>query len=163
MSLIDQAQTKVKEGLNANGRSLGHVATGIGICVALIGVTAGLAALRPQPPAPGAAPSHHLAVRAIWPSLFSVTTLAALRIWNAPTSRDRTRALSLWSVLQTSNLVMTVWRPTHRNGKVFAAITTAALTACYARAAAKVDQKAANMSAPTGFAGLAAIAANPSL
>lgn len=162
MSLADHAQDKLTERLNAEGRSAGHVAAGVAICAALIGVTAAASILRPQPAAPGAKPSRHPLVRAIWPSLFSVTTLAALRVWNAPSSPERRRALGLWSVLQASNLVMTLWRPARRSEQVVAAATTAALTAAYAHAAGYVDEKAANMTAPTGFAGLASLVATPS-
>lgn len=162
MSIADHAQDKLTESLNAEGRSASHVAIGVAICAALIGVTAAASVVRPQPAAPGAEPSRHPLVRAIWPSLFSVTTLAALRVWNAPSSPERRRALGLWSVLQASNLVMTLWRPTRRSEQVVAAATTAALTAAYAHAAAYVDEKAANMTAPTGFAGLASLAATPS-
>lgn len=161
MSIADHAQDKLTESLNAEGRSAGHVAIGVAICAALIGVTAAVSVARPQPAAPGAKPSRHPLVRAIWPSLFSVTTLAALRVWNAPSSPERRRALGLWSVLQASNLVMTLWRPTRRSEQVVAAATTAALTAAYAHAAAYVDEKAATMTAPTGFAGLASLAATP--
>ncbi len=161
MPITDAAANKLTSSLNAEGRSPGHVAAGVAVCAALIGVTAALAVARPQPPAPGAKPSRHPWVRAIWPSLFSVTTLAALRVWNAPASAERSRALGLWSVLQASNIAMTLWRPHRRAEQVVAAATTAALTAAYAHSAAYVDEKAANLTAPTGFAGLAALVATP--
>lgn len=155
------AGDKVSETLNAEHRSLGHVAAGAGICVALIVVTAALSASGRQAPAPGAKPSRHPLVKAIWPSLFSVTTLAALRVWNAPASRERTRALGLWSVLQASNLLFSALKPRHQAGQVTAAVVTAGLTAAYAHAASYVDEKAAAMSAPTGFAGLSTVIATP--
>ena len=161
MPIADAAADKVLESLNADDRSAGHVAAGIAICVALIGVTAAVSVARPQPPAPGAKPSRHPWVRAIWPSLFSVTTLAALRVWNAPASPARTRALGLWTVLQASTIAMTLWRPKRRGEQVVAAAATAALTAAYAHSAANVDQKPATLTAPTGFAGRAALAATP--
>jgi len=161
MHIVDEAQDHLTQTLNAEGRSASHVATGVLICVALIGVSAGLAVLRPQPPAPGAEPPRHPLMRAVWPSLFSMTTLAALRVWNAPPSRARNKALGWWSVLQGSNLAMTLWRPRRRGEQIAAAAATAALTAAYAHSASYVDVKAANLTAPTGFAGLASLVATP--
>lgn len=156
-----EAQEKIVETLNADGRSLRHVVAGAAICALLVSVSAAMAAARPVPPSPGAEPERGPFLRAIWPAVFSVTTLAALRIWNAPPSQHRTQALSLWSVLQASNLAMTFWRPRTRQARFVAAATTAALTTAYVRAAAEVDQKAATMTAPTGFDGLSAIMAEP--
>ena len=161
MTVVDGARARVVDGLNAEGRSLAHVTTGLVICTALIGLVTAASVARPQPVAPGDEPSRHPVLRAVWPSLFSLTTLAALRIWNAPASAARTRALGLWGVLQTSNLFMTLWRPKARRERIAAAATTAALTAAYAHAAAYVDDKAANIAAPTGFTGLAAVIAEP--
>jgi tryptophan-rich sensory protein len=90
-----------------------------------------------------------------------MTTLAALRVWNAPPSRERGQALTLWSALQASNILLTLWRPRRRAGQLAAAVATAGLTAAYAHAASYVDRKAATMTAPTGFAGLAAVVATP--
>lgn len=162
MRLIDDAERQIIKSLNAEGRSPGHVAAGLAICGALIAATAVLSSVRKLPPAPGAEPSGHPVMRTIWPSLFSVTTLAALRIWNAPSSPRRTRALGLWALVQTASLGFTLWRPRDRTAQIVAAVATAGLTAVYARAAAHVDEKAANIAAPTGFTGLANIAATPS-
>lgn len=161
MNIAQDAQDKVTDSLNAEGRSLTHVAVGAAICAALIGVTAAASARKAQPVAPGGKPVRHPIAKAVWPSLFSLTTLAALRVWNAPDSPRRTRALGWWAALQASNLAMTFWRPTRRGGQAVAAVTTAALTAAYAHQAAYVDRKAADMSAPTGFAGLASLVATP--
>lgn len=161
MQVADNIEDKVAESLNAQGRSPGHIFTGVAICLGLIALTTSLSVVRPQPVAPGAEPTRDPWKRAIWPSLFSVTTLAALRVWNAPDSRERTRALTWWGLLQGANAAFTLWRPQGRGGQVTAAVTTAAVTAAYARAAAHVDQKAASMAAPTGFAGLASLVATP--
>ena len=161
MTILSQTQDKLEETLNAEGRSPGHVAAGVAVCLALVGVTAALAVARPQPVAPGAKPSRHPWIRAAWPALSSVTTLAALRVWNAPSGPRRSRALAWWSVLQASNLALMVWRPRDRNAQLVAAVATAGLTAAYAQTAAHVDQKAAGLVAPTGFAGLASLVAQP--
>jgi len=161
MTLADKAQDKATEALNAEGRSASHVALGAGIAVALIAVTAALSARRAPALAPGGEPVRHPMAKAVWPAVFSMTTVAALRVWNAPASRARSQALGWWAVLQGSNLVMTLWRPTGRAGQVVAATATAGLTAMYAHVAAEVDQKAAAVAAPGGFAGLASLAAAP--
>lgn len=161
MQILDEGKDKLRDSLNADGRSVSHVATGVALCAALIAITAGLSVALPQPVAPGAKPSRHPFARALWPALFSVTTLAALRVWNAPSSPQRSRALGFWGVLQASNLAMSLWRPKDRTGQVVAAATTAALTAAYAHSAAYVDEKAAKLTAPTGFAGLASVVATP--
>lgn len=161
MGITDEIEDRISEGLNAAQRSTSHVALGVAVCAALIAVTAGLSVARPQPAAPGAKPSRHPWVRAIWPSLFSVATLAALRVWNAPSSPRRNQALAWWAALQASNIGLTIWRPRQREGQIAAAVGTAVLTTAYARAASYVDPKAAALSAPTGFTGLAALAATP--
>lgn len=162
MSLADDAQDKIVEALNADGRSTGHLALGAALCLGLIAATSAIAASRPQPVAPGAEPSRKPMVRAIWPAVFSVSTLASLRVWNAPASPTRTRALGLWMVLQGSNALLMWLRPSSTLGQTAAAMATAGLTTAYARVAADVDEKAAQLVAPTGFAGLASLAATPS-
>ena len=161
MDLAERAQDKLEEALNAEGRSRGHVAAGLLVCLGCIAATAAIAAARPQPAAPGAKPSRHPAMRAVWPALFSVTTLAALRVWNAPDSAERTRALGLWVGLQGLSMLWMAWAPRDRTTQVVAAVSTAGLTAAYAHQAAYVDRKAAGLIAPTGFAGLSALIARP--
>jgi tryptophan-rich sensory protein len=100
-------------------------------------------------------------MRAVWPALFSVTSLAALRVWNAPDSPDRNRALGLWAGLQGLSMLWMAWAPRDRTTQIVAAVSTAGLTAAYAHQAAYVDRKAAGLIAPTGFAGLSALIAKP--
>jgi translocator protein len=161
VSVAGETQEKVLATLNAEGRNWEHVAAGAALCLLTIGLTTALSVARPQPPAPGGEPSRKPWIRALWPALTSVTTLAALRIWNAPSSRARNRALGLWGVLQATNATLLFWRPTDRRAQIAAAVATAGLTAAYARSAAYVDEKSAGMVAPTGFAGLASLVATP--
>lgn len=163
MTVLERAQDKVEETLNAEGRSVRHVALGLLICAAAIGATTAIAAVRPQPTAPGAPPERRSSpMRAVWPALFSVTTLAAIRVWNAPSSPARTRALGVWGGLQGLNALWMALRPRDRPTQIAAALTTAGMTALYARTAARVDQKAAGMVAPTGWMSLAGLfAARP--
>ena len=84
MSVVEAVEDRVQDSLNAGGRSTGHIVVGGLICLACVAATAAIAATRQQPVAPGAKPSHRPVVRAAWPALFSVTTLANMRVWNAP-------------------------------------------------------------------------------
>ena len=161
MGLHTEIKDAAEQALNAEGRSLGHVSTGLIIALGAVAATALVAAARPQPVAPGAEPSRHPFARALWPALFSATTLAAVRIWNAPHSPARTRALWAWGGLQGLNLAWMGIRPRNKPMQIAAAGSVALATIAYTRAAAHVDQKAAGIVAPTGFAGLAAVVAEP--
>jgi tryptophan-rich sensory protein len=160
MQLTETIHDKVDETLNSEGRGLGHVLTGVAICVAAVGVSTLVAAWRTpggvngkierrydRLDEPALAPPKK-AISILWPALFSVTSLAALRIWNAPPSRERSRALAMWGGLQALNTVWMALGPRRRAEQVVAALSTAGLTAAYAGAARKVDAKAARMVAP---------------
>lgn len=162
MAIADKAQDKIEETLNAEGRSASHVAMGLLICAGCIGATAAIAASRPQPAAPGGRVERKSSpMRAVWPALFSVTTLAAVRVWNAPSSPARTRALSVWGGLQGLNFLWMLIGPRDRATRIAAGVSTTAMTALYARAAAMVDPKAASMVAPAIGANVAALFATP--
>lgn len=161
MNVAAKAQDFARDSLNAQGRSPGHIAIGLGVCVAAIAATGTIAALRPQPVAPGARPVRKPLMKAVWPALFSATTLAAVRIWNAPSSPQRTRTLSLWAALQGMNAMWMLLSPRDRRLQIVAALSTAGVTALYAHSAADIDQKAAGIAAPSGFAGLSALIAKP--
>jgi hypothetical protein len=153
---------KIEEALNAEGRSRSHVALGLLICLGCVGATAAIAASRPQPPAPGARVEKKSSpLRAIWPALFSVTTLAAVRVWNAPSSPQRTRALGLWGGLQGLNVLWMILGPRDKVTRIVAGLSTAGMTALYARAASDVDAKAASLVAPAIGGSLAALVATP--
>ncbi len=155
MAFVANAQDKVQDALNAEGRSTSHVAIGLLLCAVAIGATAAIAVAKPQPAVPGAPRQPRASLgRAIWPALFSVTTLAALRVWNAPASPARTKALGLWCGLQGLNALWMLLRPRDRVTQTAAALSTAALTGLYARAASHVDQKAASLVGPAGWASL---------
>lgn len=160
MPLSETLHHKVGETLNSEGRSLGHVLTGAAICLAAVGVSTLVAAYRTpggvnpkvrrqydRLDEPAIAPPKK-AISILWPALFSVTSLAALRIWNAPPSPERTRALAMWGGLQALNTIWMALGPKRRAEQVVAALSTAGLTAAYAGAARKVDEKAAGMVAP---------------
>ena len=157
-SITDKAQDKIEETLNAEGRSASHVALGLLICLGCVGATAAIAASRPQAAMPGArAQPRSSPMRAVWPALFSVTTLAAVRIWNAPSSPARTQALSRWGGLQGLNFVWMILGPRDSITRWVSGLSTAGMTALYARSASKVDAKAAGLVAPAIGGSLAAL------
>ncbi|MCC7268343.1 MAG: tryptophan-rich sensory protein [Caulobacteraceae bacterium] len=160
MRLSEKIHDEVEEALNSEGRSLRHVLAGAAVCLGAVGLSTLVAAYRTpggvnraverqydRLDEPAVAPPKK-AVSLLWPALFSVTTLAALRIWNAPPSRERTRALWMWTGLQVLNTAWMALGPRRRAEQLVAALSTAGLTAAYAGAARKVDEVAAGLVAP---------------
>ena len=160
MAMLDRARDKAEDFLNADGRSVGHMALGATLFVTAAAVTALIAWRRaPTDANPELAREFDRldkssmeppksAYSFLWPALFSVMTLSAFRIWNAPSSKDRTTALSLWGVLQGTNAVWMWLSPKHRLAQVASALSTVATTMLYARAAEKVDAKSGKLVAP---------------
>ncbi len=151
MNLLDKAQDKLTDTLNPGHRSAGHVALGAAVCIGAVAVTAFLA----HRAEPGEFQRHlekeggdRNSLSAVWPALFSITTLAALRLWNTPSSPERTRALTLWGASQALNAAWTAISPRMRALELVGGLATAALTAAYAREARLVDAKAGGMAAP---------------
>jgi len=160
MAMLDAARDKAEEFLNSEGRSAGHMALGAALFVTAAAVTA-LIAWRRSPTDANPELAHEFdrldkssmeppksAYAFLWPALFSVLTLSAFRIWNAPSSRDRTAALSLWGVLQGTNAVWMWLSPRHRLAQVLSALSTVVTTMAYARAAEKVDARSGRLVAP---------------
>lgn len=157
MNLLDEAGDKLQDTLNAEGRSPGHVLFGAAVCLTAVGLSAFLAH-RAEPDhfqreIEKQAGTKRNSLSQVWPALFSITTLAALRVWNAPASIERNRALGLWGLSQAFNAVWIAVSPRQRGLQAFGAIATAALTAAYAHQARKVDVRAGGMAAP--MAGMA--------
>ncbi|WP_269715905.1 tryptophan-rich sensory protein [Caulobacter sp. NIBR2454] len=161
MGLVDTAQDKLEDQLNSHGRGAGHVAIGVAVCAAIASGTALIALKRTPPagPAEQAAATDGVTVKPskptlslLLPTLFSLSSLSALRIWNAPSSPRRTRALALWGVMQAVNAALVWAAPKRRSAQLVGAVATASITAAYAETAKRIDTKAAGMVAP--YAGL---------
>jgi len=160
MALLDAAHDKAEDFLNSRGRGPGHIATGAAICFAAAAVTALIAWKRSPTDAnprlerqfdrldKSALEPPKSAYSTLWPALFSVMTLSALRIWNAPASPQRTKALSLWGGLQGLNALWMWLSPRQRLAQLAAAASTLGVTLLYARSAGKVDEKSATLVAP---------------
>ncbi len=162
MGLGQRLTHEVSEQLNADGKDPAHVVMGLAICLGAVATVTLLGNRHGrQPAAPGAAPSRSPLAKLIWPAIASTGTIAALRVWNAPDGPERGRALALWGATQALGLFWMQRRPERLAGQLVAALSTAAVTALYARAALAVDEKAARLIAPTSFAGLSSLVAQP--
>jgi len=94
----------------------------------------------------------------VWPPLFMALTLSGLRLWNAPASPARTRALSLWTAIQGLNALWMALGPRRLGGRLTAAVATLGTAGAYAIEARKIDAPAAGLAAPyLGWIGLANI------
>ena len=94
----------------------------------------------------------------VWPALFMALTLSGLRIWNAPKSPERTRALTLWGLIQAFNATWMALGPRRLGGQLATAVATLGTAAAYAWEARKIDAPASTLVAPyigwIGFANL---------
>ena len=92
----------------------------------------------------------------IWPPLMMALTLSGLRVWNAPASEQRTRALTLWSLVQGFNTVWMAAGPNRLGGQVTASVASLATSAAYAFSARQVVAPASGLAGPyLGWMGLA--------
>lgn len=154
---VDNAKDAATDFLNADGRHPGHVLLGALLTVgfAFAATTLARRAIRPQPLhlADGGKPVTERprgAVSLILPAVFSATTLSALRVWNAPPARERSRAIGLWTAAQALNAVWIALRPASRGLQIAAAMSSAGMAAAFAHEARKVDLKAGQWAAPLG-------------
>ncbi len=167
--IADQARDTLDTLINAEGRSSRHIAAGVAL-------TAGavlLSWLIARQGAPGidekaerrfdrldkpAITPPKKAFAAVWPPLYIALTISGLRVWNAPASRERTRALSMWGLVQGFNAAWMAFGFKHLGGQLTAAIASLGTSMAYAWQARKVDAPAANMVAPylgwVSFAGV---------
>ncbi len=157
---IDDARDAATEFLNIQGRSTGHVVTGVLLTAGFAFLATGAAnsLLRPH-----RRTAHQIGQRQgpiterprgplslVLPAVFSATTLSALRVWNAPPRRERTTAMALWGVAQAVNAVWLALRPSSRGLQIAAAMSSAGLAAAFAHEARKLDTRAGKLAAPSG-------------
>jgi len=157
MAVIDDAREAATEFLNAEGRHPGHVALGValtvGFALAATAFATRTVAPRPRRLADDDAPITERprgALSLILPAVFSVTTLSAVRVWNAPRGRERNLAMGLWASAQALNAVWIALRPASRALQIAAAMSSAGLAAAFAHEARKLDPRAGKLAAPTG-------------
>jgi benzodiazapine receptor len=154
--------------VNSRGRSLQHIAVGLGLTVGAVAVSALVARLNAPIPAnlevysdyeelvqPDFKPPSRV-FALVWPPLFMALTLSGLRIWNAPQSAARTQALTLWGTVQALNALWMALGPRRLGGQLAAAVASLGTACAYVWRARKVDPPAANMVAPyVGWIGFA--------
>lgn len=154
---LDDAREAATGFLNAEGRNPGHVLLGVGLTVgfalaATVFATRALGPTRDRPHDDHAPvterPRGPLSL--ILPAVFSVTTLSAVRVWNAPHTRERTVAMTLWAGAQALNAVWIALRPAGRGLQIAAAMTTAGMAAAFAHEARKIDTRAGMLASPLG-------------
>ena len=154
---LDDARDAATGFLNAEGRNPGHVLLGVGLTVgfalaATVFATRTLSATRDAPHDDHAPvterPRGPLSL--ILPAVFSVTTLSAVRVWNAPPARERTTAMTLWAAAQALNAVWIALRPAGRAMQIAAAMSSAGMAAAFAHEARKIDARAGKMASPMG-------------
>jgi benzodiazapine receptor len=154
---LDDARDAATGFLNAEGRRPGHVLLGVGLTVgfalaATVFATRTLAPTRDRP-GDGHAPVTERPrgpLSLILPAVFSVTTLSALRVWNAPHARERTVAMTLWAAAQALNAVWIALRPAGRGLQIAAAMSSAGMAAAFAHEARKIDTRAGQLASPIG-------------
>ncbi len=154
---LDDARDAATDFLNADGRDPGHVALGVivtvGFALAATVLASRAVAPRPRHLSGGEAaiterPRGPLSL--ILPAVFSVTTLSAVRVWNAPPARERAIAMGLWAGAQALNAVWIAMRPASRTLQIAAAMSSAGLAAAFAHEARKLDSEAGKLASPTG-------------
>ena len=92
----------------------------------------------------------------IWPPMMMAMTLSGLRVWNAPRSEARTRALTLWSLVQGFNTVWMAAGTKRLGGQVTATVASIAAGGAYALSARRVEAPASSLAGPyLGWMGLA--------
>lgn len=152
------------------GHAAQHVAAGLGLAIGAVLISS-LVARRDASPGDGpdvesvddrlkrpAFQPPKAVFGIIWPPLFMALTLSGLRLWNAPASPARTRALSLWTAIQSLNALWMAMGPRRLGGRLTAAIATLGTAGAYAIEARKIDTPAAGLAAPyLGWMGLANI------
>jgi translocator protein len=156
--------------INARGRSSQHVAGGLALCAAAVMASAAVAAAaaptRPNPERrrqsaalrkPDFQPPKKT-FAAVWAPLFVTLTLSGVRIWNAPDSPARSRALGLWGGLQAMNAVTTLWGPKQQTATLVTHLATLGGAFAYLNQARKVDATSAAIVSPylgwMSFAGI---------
>lgn len=167
--MLDRTTRRAVETLvNGKGRSHDHILKGLALTAGAVLLSSAIASRRAPTPinpkvrrefdamkTPDFQPSKANFI-ALWPPLFLALTLSGLRIWNAPPSQARRRALGLWSTIQVLNAVWMGLGPRRLSGQVAAGLAAFAAALGYAWQARKVDPMAANMVAP--YLGVASFA-----
>ncbi|HEX7757938.1 MAG TPA: TspO/MBR family protein [Caulobacteraceae bacterium] len=151
--------------ISARHQAQSHVLAGVTLTVGAMVIAALAAArnprarsnrLKPLPSKPPPSKLRSAVFALIWPPLFMALTLSGLRIWNGPPSPARTRALTLWGLIQAFNATWMALGPKRLGGQLIAAVATLGAAAAYAWQARRIDAPAASLASPyLGWIGFA--------
>jgi benzodiazapine receptor len=154
---LDDARDAATQFINAEDRGPAHVALGVAVTVGFAIAATVLARRTITPVYEDETDDDHPVTERphgplglILPAVFSITTVSALRVWNAPPAKERSNALGLWAAAQAVNAVWIALRPAGRLLQVAAAMSSAGLAAAFAHEAGKLDQDTGKMAAPIG-------------
>ena len=102
----------------------------------------------------------HTLVAMLWPPLYMALTVSGLRVWNAPASPQRSKALTLWGLIQGFNALWMAWGPKRVGGQALAAAASVGATAAYAWEASRVKANKNPAAEPySGWMGMVGVAA----
>ncbi|WP_339870739.1 TspO protein [uncultured Brevundimonas sp.] len=156
---LDDARDAATDFFNAEGRGPGHILLGVAVTAgfALLATAFATGTLRPLRRDSGSDDQDGPVterprgpISLVLPAMFSVTTLSALRVWNAPSRPGRKSALGLWAAAQAVNAVWIALRPAGRGLQIAAAMSSAGLAAAFAHEARKLDVGAGKLASPIG-------------
>lgn len=156
--------------INARGRSGKHVAEGVALCALAVLASAAVAgAAAPTKANPKRERQNARLEKpdfqppkktfgAVWAPLFVTLTLSGIRIWNAPASAARGRALGLWGGLQMLNALTMLWGPRRQTATLLTHLAALGGAFAYLNEARKVDATSAAIVSPylgwMSFAGI---------
>jgi benzodiazapine receptor len=146
--------------VNGKGRSASHIATGAALVTGAVALSAIIAATHAPTPAnprikadydklkqPSFKPPEKT-FAAVWPPMFLLLTVSGLRIWNAPSSPERSRALGLWGAVQGLNALWMALGSNRLPAQTATAVVTLGTSVAYAHEAAKVDKLSSELVTP---------------
>ncbi|MGZ8362268.1 MAG: TspO/MBR family protein [Caulobacteraceae bacterium] len=158
--MLQTVQQGVEDMLNSDGRRPLHVVEGLALILGAAVLTGAIAA-KTAPTVenpkqlvqnasldkPAFAPKEK-DMAAIWGPLFLVLALSGLRVWNAPASAARTRALGFWGLIQACHAVWTLLGPRRQTARLGASAATLGAGLAYLNDARKVDSTSAALVSP---------------
>jgi benzodiazapine receptor len=146
--------------VNGRGRSAHHIATGAALVTGAVALSALIAATHAPTRSNAAIKADYDKLKqpgfkppektfaAVWPPLFLLLTVSGLRVWNAPASPERSKALGLWGAVQGLNAAWMALGPTRLPAQTATAALSLGASLAYAREAAKVDKVSAELVTP---------------
>jgi benzodiazapine receptor len=146
--------------VNSQGRSVSHILAGVALTGGAVLASALISARNaPTDANPEVKAEYDMlrkpafqppkqAFAVIWPPLFLALTISGLRIWNAPPSRARTEAITLWSAVQALNALWMALGPRRLSAQLAAAVASLGASAAYVWRARAVDPPASALVAP---------------